>query len=165
MARQSRMRSGLLVAAIATTMVLTMAAPAPAMHRDITRGDVVTLEGGTDLGYDLEGRVHMIRQAAQDGIWTYVEVRVWGLDPNTTYPVHVHNAPCSDDPPGGGHYQHEVGGPVDPVNEIWPEITSNPNGAGSGRAMHDNYARPDAQSLVIHYPEDTSIRLACADLS
>jgi hypothetical protein len=90
---------------------------------------------------------------------------VRGLEANTTYPAHVHNAPCSATPPGGSHYQHQVGGPVDAVNEIWPIVTTGSAGRGFGSAWHTHRARPDAMSIVIHYPPDTSIRLACADLS
>jgi len=95
---------------------------------------------------------------------TFVAVRVRGLDPATSYPTHVHNAPCSTIPPGGSHYQHIAGGAVDGVNEIWPVVTTNERGAGWGTAWHDHRARPDAMAIVIHYPADTSIRLVCIDL-
>jgi Cu-Zn family superoxide dismutase len=95
---------------------------------------------------------------------TLVTLRVRGLVPNTTYPTHVHNQPCSATPPGGSHYQHTLGGPVDAVNEIWPTIETNRRGAGAAFVVHGERARGDAQSIVIHYPPDTSIRLACVDL-
>jgi len=99
---------------------------------------------------------------------TVVSVRVRGLDARATYPTHVHNAPCSADPAGGGHYQNEVGTEpefVNDANEIWPIVTTNRNGRGHSYAVHTARARDEAMSLVIHYPADTSIRLACVDLS
>jgi hypothetical protein len=159
----NRKRS-ILILALAAGLVLALAAPATATHRrhaEITRGQVVTLDGGHDLGYSLRGRAVMVRFADA----TFVAVRVKGLDANTTYPVHVHNAPCSATPPGGGHYQNEVGGAADDVNEIWPAVTTNAHGRGWGTAWHGFHARPEAMAIVIHYPPDTSIRLACIDLS
>lgn len=127
----------------------------------VTSGEFETLPGGSANGYDIDGRAVMIRLPHR----TVVAVHVRGLDPDTTYPSHVHNAPCADSPAGGGHYQHVVGGPVDPVNEIWPIVTTNRRGWGHGFATHDHRARPDARSIVIHYPPDTSVRLACVDLT
>jgi len=127
----------------------------------VTSGRVQTLAGWP--GDDLAGGAVMIRIGEADGR-TIVSVLVRGLDPNTTYPVHVHNQPCSFTPPGGGHYQHVVGGPVDAVNEIWPAISTNAQGNGTGFATHDHRARPAAQAIIVHNPSNTSIRLACIDL-
>jgi hypothetical protein len=143
-------RIGQLIVVIA--LVVVAAAPASAgsgvrKHAEVTKGAFV-----------------MVRVPWRHSR-TFVAVHVRGLDPTTVYPVHVHNAPCSADPPGGSHYQHEVGGAVDDVNEIWPAVTTNDAGRGHGSATHGHWARPDAQSVVIHYPANTSIRLACADLS
>jgi len=160
-------RIGQLIVVIA--LVVVAAAPAAAgtgvrKHAEVTKGAFVTLSGGADLGYEVKGRAVMVRVPWRHGR-TLVAVHVRGLDPATVYPAHVHNAPCSADPPGGSHYQHEVGGAVDDVNEIWPAVTTNAVGSGRSWATHGHWARPDAQSIVIHYPADTSIRLACADLS
>ncbi|HEX9643669.1 MAG TPA: hypothetical protein VGC11_06705 [Acidimicrobiia bacterium] len=159
----TRKRSMLLLG-LAAALVVSMASPAPAHtgnRIEVTRGEFVTLQGGTDLGYTISGKAVMVRlrKATLVGVW------VRGLDADTTYPAHVHNAPCSATPPGGSHYQHQVGGPVDAVNEIWPIVTTGSAGRGFGSAWHTHRARPDAMSIVIHYPPDTSIRLACADLS
>lgn len=160
-------RIGQLIVVIA--LVVVAAAPASAgtgvrKHADVTKGTFVTLSGGADLGYEVEGRAVMVRVPWRHGR-TFVAVHVRGLDPTTVYPAHVHNAACSADPPGGSHYQHAIGGAVDDVNEIWPVVTTNAAGRGHGSAVHGHWARPDAQSIVIHYPANTSIRLACADLS
>lgn len=154
---------------IVIALLVVAAAPAGAgtgihRHADVTSGEFVTLTGGAELGYEVEGRAVMVRVPWRHGR-TFVTVRVRGLDATTAYPAHVHNAPCAGDPPGGSHYQHEIGGAVDDVNEIWPVVTTNADGRGRGFAIHGHWARPDAQSIVIHYPANTSIRLACADLS
>jgi Cu-Zn family superoxide dismutase len=152
---------GLLALAIGLVVALTAPAAATTGSLEVTRGRVTTLEGGEQLGYELQGRAVMVRSAST----TVVVLRVRGLEANTTYPAHVHNAPCSSTPPGGGHYQHEIGGPVDAANEIWPAVSTNNTGRGWGAAWHGHRARADAMSIVIHYPPDTSIRLACIDLS
>ena len=130
------------------------------VRTEVTSGQFETLPGGASLGYELQGRAVMIRSGDE----TTVRVRIKGLDANATYPTHVHNQPCSATPPGGSHYQHDVPGPVDAVNELWPTISTNRHGNGVGRATHEHRARADAQSIVVHYPSDTSIRLACVDL-
>ncbi len=152
---------------LATTGIIAIASPADAngrQHREVTHGHVQTLPGGTDLGFDIHGRAKMVRTDRHGGA-TFVVIRVRGLAPNTTYKTHVHNAPCSATPAGGGHYQHSVDGAVDAANEIWPEITTDDRGRGVGHAVHAAIARDEAQSIVIHYSENTTIRLACVDLS
>ncbi len=150
-----------------TAAALTFTAVAPAAthaHQrspvQITHGEFDTLPGGIAKGYDIDGRAAMIRLPHR----TLVAVHVRGLDDNTTYPAHVHNAPCSHTPAGGGHYQHDIAGPVDAVNEIWPIVITNGHGRGNAHVSHGHRARVEAQSIVIHYPPDTSIRLACVDL-
>ena len=149
-----------LVAAVALVLVVPATASA-GIQSEIDRGQFVTLPGGEALGYSITGQAVMVRLANE----TFVLALVRGLDANQTYPTHVHNAPCSETPPGGSHYQNEVGGPVDNVNEIWPTVSTNRRGNGVGMAWHGDRARPDAMSIVVHYPADTSIRLACVDLS
>lgn len=158
-----------LIPILAATAALTLPgtvtqASRPEVDRpEITSGKFQTLAGGVDLGYDITGRATMIRFGPDDGN-TVVVVRLRGLDANLSYPTHVHNQPCDFTPPGGGHYQHVVGGAVDSDNEIWPTVTTNRRGKGFGVAVHDWRARSDAQSVVVHHPPDTSIRLACVNL-
>lgn len=155
---------------LAVAMMMVVASPARAGGAEVSSGEFLTLPGGGGLGYDITGTAVM-RRAPGEGGKTIVTVQVRGLNTadaflpaGTVYPVHVHNAPCSSIPAGGGHYQDQVGGEDDAVNEIWPAVTSNSGGNGYGFATHANWARPDAMSVVIHYPPMTSIRLACADL-
>ena len=153
-----------LVAPIALAIVgLGVAHQVTAAGAEVTTGSIEALPGAATVGLEPAGHVQMVRLPA-DGGRSRVMVHVTGLAPNTTYPVHVHNAPCSGTPAGGGHYQHTVGGAVDAVNEIWPTVTTNDDGVGLGIATHEEFARDDAMALVIHYPPMTSIRLACADL-
>jgi Cu-Zn family superoxide dismutase len=152
---------------LATAGLAATATPVKAhgrRHREVTHGHFETLPGGHDLGFDIHGRATMVR-TGRDGGTTSVVVRVRGLAPNTTYKTHVHNAPCSATPAGGGHYQHEIGGAVDDENEIWPTLTTNSRGRAVGRAVHGEWARDDAQSIVIHWSENTATRLACVDLT
>ena len=161
-----RVRHRLIVAMLAlitAAVVLATAAPARSTGDvELTWGRFETFSAGQELGFDVRGATLMVRAPA-DGGKTVVVVRVRGLDAGyPTYPAHVRDASCADG--GGGHYQHEIGGAVNTVNEIWPTVSSDDTGRGRGFAVHGNWARPDAQSIVIHYPGNTSIRLACADL-
>lgn len=124
----------------------------------VTNGDFHTFATGLERSYDISGHAQMLRTANGR---TLAHVQAWGLASNTTYPIHVHNAPCAVNN-GGGHYQHVVGGPVDDINEIWPAFTTNASGHGNGRAANDFTARPEAQSIVIH--DTDGARIACADL-
>lgn len=154
----------LMMSVVAATVLMAVPGPVGASGPvEITRGEFVTLPGGADRGYTIEGKATMWRSAL-DGGTTVVRLHVRGLDPDATYPVHVHNAPCSASPAGGGHYQNAVGGAVDDVNEMWPIVETNAAGNGSGYATHSFVARPEAMAIVIHYPPMTSVRLACLDL-
>lgn len=157
--------------AIATTVAVTVGiavsqtgglAHAGGEGAQVSSGRVQTLAGWP--GDDLEGGAVMIRSGGAGGR-TIISIHLRGLDPNTTYPVHVHNRPCSFTPPGGGHYQHLVGGAVDATNEVWPTVSTNAHGNGVGFATHDHRARQEAQAIIVHNPANTSIRLACIDLS
>lgn len=139
-------------------LLLTGAVTVAAQGAQVTSGALHTYAAGLDRGYAISGQAQLVRTA--DGR-TLAKVQAWGLAPNTTYPVHVHNAPCAVNN-GRGHYQHEVGGAVDNVNEIWPGFTTNDAGHGAGKAVNDFTARPEAQAVVIH--DTDGARIACADL-
>lgn len=156
------MRNVLLVVSVSLGLTLAPALPASArggghQHAEVTRGSFVALPDGSP--YSLRGHAVMVRV----GDRTLVGVHVRGLSGSTTYATHVHNKACAEDS-GGSHYQHEVRGDADAVNEIWPTVTTNQRGNGLGFATHAHRARPEAMSIVIHHPE-TGVRLACADLS
>jgi Cu/Zn superoxide dismutase len=153
--------------------VAAMAIAASAGAATKERGTFETLPDGTAMGLELEG----IAQTTRTATGTTVKAHVRGLEPGTTYAAHLHNAPCSDPNPGGGHYQDIPGGPAVPPNELWLSstedplagITANAAGVAHGRGSADWVARPEAQSVVIHaIPPggDTSggPKIACADL-
>lgn len=141
---------GLLVALIAVTAVAANAA-------QVTSGEFDTFLAGVERDYDISGRAQLVRTGSGQTLTT---VQAWGLAPNTSYGLHVHNAACATG--GGGHYQDEVGGDVDAVNEIWPGFTTDASGHGNGFATNDFTARPEAQAVVIH--DVDGARIACADL-
>jgi hypothetical protein len=139
-------------------VVLLSTVVASAAGAQVTNGDFQTFATGVTRGYTISGRAQMERTA---GGQTLVQVKVLGLAPNTSYPVHVHNAPCNVNN-GGGHYQDIIGGPANNNNEIWPGFTTNASGQGNGHTANDFTARPEAQSVVIH--DTDGARIACTDL-
>jgi Cu/Zn superoxide dismutase len=164
------MRS-LLAIAVALSIALVVAAPAAGATK--ARGTFATLPDGSKLGLEIEG----IAQIKRTDDATSVKAVVRGLEPGTTYAAHLHNAPCSDANPGGGHYKHDPAGPAVPPNELWLSstndpmagITANSGGVAHGRGSADWVARPEAQSVVIHSipPGGTTAggpKIACADL-
>lgn len=158
-----RMRNSLLVVGLSLGLALAPTSAASAHGGDhhsaeVTRGSFVTLAGGTP--YLLQGHAVMVRV----GDRTMVGVHIRGLDGSTVYPTHVHNKRCAAPDFGGSHYQHQVGGDVDALNEIWPTVRTNDRGNGLGFAAHAHRARSEAMSIVIHQA-GTNTRLACADLS
>ena len=161
-------RSGLALGAaaivtIALPVVLLQPSPAASSGSEVTRGQFVVFAAGVgDPRFDaLSGHARMIRTA--DGK-TIVKVEVNGLVPDTTYPVHVHAAPCGVGA-ADGHFQFQPGGAVDNHNELWPAFTTNAAGAGNGMAVADRTAGETAVSVVIHSPDRTPApKVACADL-
>jgi hypothetical protein len=144
-------------------------------HGSKQRGFFTTLPDGTAMGLRIKGFASITRTS--DG--TNVKAIVLGLARRTTYAAHLHNAPCSlPGNPGGAHYKNDPAGPAMPPNELWLSstddpmagITSNAGGVAIGRGSADWVARPDAQSVVIHFipPGGTTAggpKIACADLS
>jgi hypothetical protein len=147
-----------LMVLFALAVALVGATAVVAAGAQVTNGDFHTYAAGLDRGFGISGRAQMVRSANGR---TLVHVQAWGMAADTTYPIHVHNAPCAVND-GGGHYQDVVGGPADNVNEIWPGFTTNANGHGNGDAANDFTARPEAQAVVIH--DTDGARIACADL-
>jgi Cu/Zn superoxide dismutase len=155
---------------LGASAVPALAAPDGATKQ---RGEFTTLPDGAAMGLTVEGFAQITR--SEDG--TVVKARVRGLESGTTYAAHLHNAPCSDPNPGGGHYKNDPGGPGAPPNELWLSstgdptagITANSGGVAKGRGSADWVARLEAQSVVIHSipPGGTTAggpKIACADL-
>ncbi len=129
----------------------------------LTEGSPEITKKGVERNYNITGKASMKRLHTGENETTIVDLHVEGLHPNEKYPTHVHNLPCGEKG-GGGHYQHEKGGKVDDVNEIWLTFTANASGSGSSQAEHGHVARPDAQSIVIHDSTLDKARIACIDL-
>jgi hypothetical protein len=137
------------------------------------RGTFETLPDGAAMGLEIDGFATITRSDAG----TEVKAVVRGLEPGTTYAAHLHNAPCSASNPGGAHYKNDPAGPSMPPNELWLSstddpmagITANSGGVAHGRGSTGWVARPDAESVVIHFipPGGTTAggpKIACADL-
>jgi hypothetical protein len=148
-----------LAALLASVVAIVAFAPmALADSAQVTRGDFHAFAAGADL--PITGRAQMVRTADNK---TIVSVHVEGLDANTTYPAHVHAAPCGVNT-ADGHYKFDGGGAAEPPNEIWPGFTTNDAGAGNGNATAYAKAGETAVSVVVHDPI-TKAKIACADLS
>lgn len=137
----------------------------PAAESYTAGGAWKALEGYDDL--NATGFALMVRTVG-DG--TQTSIQVSGLEPATSYPVHVHALPCDVEGPSG-----ELAGPhykIDPsvadtqeTNELWVMLTTDADGSGVGVAEATHVARPDAMSVVIHDPAtDPPARMLCADL-
>jgi hypothetical protein len=159
-------------AGAALAIVALGAAPALAGPTK-ARGTFQTLPDGAAMGLEITGFAELTRSDAG----TAGKVVVRGLKPATTYAAHLHDAPCSAANPGGGHYKDDPAGPAMPPNELWLSSTDDPmagiransGGVAHGRGTADWVARPEAQSVVIHFipPGGTTAggpKIACADL-
>ena len=164
---------GLTFASAALAIAAFAAAPAAAAGPVKERGTFQTLPDGAAMGLEIEGFATITRTDSG----TDVKAVVRGLEPGTTYAAHLHNAPCSDANPGGAHYKNDPAGPSVPPNELWLSstddamagIAANAGGVAHGRGSADWVARPEAQSVVIHFipPGGTTAggpKVACADL-
>lgn len=129
--------------------------------RFVTHGELITTPTALSRGYDITGSARLVRSSRGH---TIVSMRAEGLDPQKgVYPAHVHNRRCAEG--GGAHYKIDES--IDEVieeNEIWPSLRVFSNGLARGFSSASNHiARPDAQSIVVHDPEDGA-RLVCVDL-
>lgn len=140
-------------------LLLTVSAAAWAQGAMVTRGDLDEFLDGEVRYEDIAGQATMVRAP---GGATNVSLHVTGLEPNQSYPAHVHNAPCAAG--GGVHYKHDPNGSSAPPNEIWLAFTTSAAGVGNSQAQAAFWARDDAQAIVIHDTGDAA-KVACADLT
>jgi hypothetical protein len=97
-------------------------------------------------------------------------VTINGLDPQFTYPSHMHDGACSDP---GGHYQQDPAGPMSPPNETWGSSSDDPSGnlvpnrqgTAVGRGSADWVPRAQELAVQIHEPELPGFPVVCADFS
>jgi Cu-Zn family superoxide dismutase len=134
----------------------------PEYEDQFASGPLSVTPDGMTLGYAaLTGRAGMIRETTG---YTSVLIFASGLNPNADYGAHVHAKACADEG-GGPHYKIDTAiMDVVQTNEIWPAVTSGPDGEGVGYLRVDHYAREDALSVVIHQTGGLE-RIACADLT
>ena len=167
------MLSRALTLASATLAIAAIGAAPAGAGPTKDRGTFQTLPDGAAMDLEIEGFATITRSDAE----TEVKAVVRGLEPGTTYAAHLHNAPCSAANPGGAHYKNDPAGPSMPPNELWLSstddpmagITANSGGVAHGRGSADWVARPEAESVVIHFipPGGTTAggpKIACADL-
>ncbi|WP_214404156.1 superoxide dismutase family protein [Pseudonocardia lacus] len=91
---------------------------------------------------------------------TTVRLAVRGLLPDRVYGAHAHALPCgADGDAAGPHFQHEPdpGQPstdprfANPENEVWLDLTTDANGAGSVETVVPwQFTDRRARSVVIH---------------
>lgn len=109
------------------------------------------------------GAAQLVRMAEAVRAELYVE----GLEPATEHVAHVHKLPC-DEAEGGPHYKHDPGIETEEEdNEIWLRFTTDSDGKAVASVQQlgaDRKARMDAQSIVVHDPDDPDGRIACANL-
>jgi superoxide dismutase, Cu-Zn family len=127
------------------------AAPGPAVpsttpERTVQVGATFSTSGGAARTYDPALVPPGARVAVSSGTGdggTTVTLAVRGLEEERRYGAHVHVAACGDTGDAAGpHFQHEVD-PVqpsvdpayaNPQNEIWLDLTTDEDGAGSASA-------------------------------
>ncbi len=125
----------------------------------ITVGELKTTDAGRAAGMAIAGRMMMVRDSFTGSTESFVHAI--GLPASLPATIHVHDSPCNV-AAGGGHYKLDYSiAAAEAANEIWPGISATDvNGIGSGYARtNKHYARPEAQSMVIHDP--TNARMAC----
>jgi len=123
-------------------------------------GTPVLLEAAE--GYDVDGltgTATIVRRL--DGV-TEASIDVEGLGGRETYPVHLHNAPCSAYQ-AGDHYLIDPGITyVDEANELWLNVTTKPKGGAKRTVAIPHLLRAEAQAFIVHHADGA--RLACIDL-
>jgi Cu-Zn family superoxide dismutase len=160
------LRTTLPVIALAAATTLTLSSAGPAAASPTVKAEGRFAIAGPAYTYNLavvpEGATARLRVVEIGGERTLAVLIVRGLPANDTYAVHAHTGPCSADPMSSeGHYQHQVGGPVDAVNELWLGFTSNAAGVGVAHAVVDWEFRDDDSSESITFHHGGPARVAC----
>jgi Cu-Zn family superoxide dismutase len=158
------LRTTLTVTALAAALVVGSASPAAAGSAVRAMGTFTA--AGPAYTYDTvvvpERARARLRVVQIGGGRTLAVLTVRGLPAKTTYAVHAHTGPCGADPmTSEGHYQHQPGGPVDPVNELWLGFTTNAGGVGVAHAVVDWQFRDNDSSESITFHHGGPARVAC----
>ena len=152
------------VRVLAATVVLAaggsvlLTAPALAGGADVAHGDDVVRYDTFAFPQTATARVHSTSTPAGR---TTVTLTVTGLRPGVTYGAHAHTLPCgSTGAAAGPHWQLAVD-PVkpsvdadyaNPRNEVWLDVTTGDDGAGTSVARQVFAFPPDRRpaSVIIH---------------
>ncbi|PYF96366.1 hypothetical protein SAMN05216184_11926 [Georgenia satyanarayanai] len=129
-------------------------------------GHFEPVEGRGDMFASIEGTA--VLEKSETG--TTMTVNASGLDPQFTYPSHMHDGACST---FGGHYQQDPSGPMSPPNEIWGSSSADPSGdlepnsqgMAVGQGSADWVPRTQDLAVQIHEPEMPGFPVVCADFS
>ncbi|HEX5713225.1 MAG TPA: hypothetical protein VFX85_07930 [Solirubrobacterales bacterium] len=138
--------------AIVLAAALVAAAALAACGGDGESSDVVSgqfeLVPGAPAAYKgLAGEASLERA---DGRST-ASLSLTGLEPKTAYVAHLHTQGCDQPDPGGPHFRFDLGGGVEPPNEIHLEFSSDAAGAGEASAKSTREVPPgEAGSVVLH---------------
>ncbi|WP_026930099.1 hypothetical protein [Glycomyces tenuis] len=102
---------------------------------------------------------------------TSVGFTVTGLEPETDYTSHLHDASCEADPPGGEHWLADPEADMSEDNEIHLHLTTDTDGAGTVSVQSDLIADERVKAIVVHLDAEgehtdamTSDRILCGDL-
>ena len=123
-----------------------------------------TVHGGAMVNFSDDSHFGTAQINRSNGS-TYATLHAMNLAPNTVYPSHVHNLPCSINA-GGSHYKIDPSVPATVENnELWLPLATDGDGNGSSSyTVNTHSARPEAQSIVVHEAPPAVGRLGCADL-
>ena len=154
------------VPAACAVTILWAAGGSQAIAADRVVAEGVFSTSGPAYTYDgvvPTGATAVVRAVETGSGRTVATLHVRGLAPRTNYSVHAHTGACGSDPlASAGHYQHEVGGAVDGVNELWLGFTTNPAGNGSAQSVVEwTFRTGDARSVTFHDPAQAGERVAC----
>lgn len=132
------------------------------------QAELSVLEGWDAVYPDATGSA--VATVDDDG--TTVELVVSGLEPETEYTSHVHDASCEDESLGGGHWLADPAGEDAEPNIIQMSLTTDAEGAGSVTVDSEQVIDDRALSLVVHagnhgeHADHVELdRILCGDLS
>ncbi|WP_167736693.1 PKD domain-containing protein [Nocardioides sp. 1609] len=129
-----------------------------------TTGQIRSFADGLATYPDITGSAEMVRTSTQ----TTTTIALTGLEPGAPHNVHVHEQTCAS-ANAGAHYRFDTTLPFAETNEIWLPFTSNASGAsgpsGTVAVTSTRRAGTKAVSIVIHDPDNPTLRIACVDLA
>ena len=161
-------RSRISVISSLAVALVGVATPAQASAERVRAEGLLVRYDTTQIPEGATARVQEVRTASGS---TVVTLHVRGLLPNRDYGAHAHVNPCgSTGAAAGPHYQDVVapaGHATDPAyanpdNEVWLDVTTDSDGAGSAQALvRWQFRSGGANSVVLHaHHTDTAAGVA-----